>query len=100
MCPSGQRASFDSRTWEPIWAGANEPDYAGRTNNIWCVNAKLLNDRGIDPYAVWAKRGRRLSLGVRVCRDPGLAISKMGMDVKIECRAPTGWIVRQIRGTK
>ena len=58
MCPSGQRASFDSRTWEPIWAGANEPDYAGRTNNIWCVNAKLLNDRGIDPYAVWAKRCR------------------------------------------
>ena len=25
---------------------------------------------------------------------------KSGGDVKIECRAPTGWIVRQIRGTK
>ena len=58
MCPSGQRANFDSKTWEPIWKGANEPDRFGRTNNLWCVNAKLLYDRGIDPYAVWTKRCR------------------------------------------
>ena len=23
MCPQGQRASFDSKSWEPIWAGLN-----------------------------------------------------------------------------
>ena len=63
MCPSGQRASFDSKSWEPIWKGADEPDQSGRTNNIWCVNAKLLKDRGIDPYAVWAKR----------CREKGVS---------------------------
>ena len=58
MCPQGQRASFDSKSWEPIWAGLNDPDNKGRTNNIWCVNAKKLHDAGIDPYAVWTARCR------------------------------------------
>ncbi|MGI6496236.1 MAG: hypothetical protein ACOX5G_09135 [Kiritimatiellia bacterium] len=56
MCPSGQRASFASKTWEPIWAGVDEPDHFGKTGNIWCVNAKILHDKGVDPYAVWTKR--------------------------------------------
>lgn len=59
MCPSGQRASFDSKTREPIWAGIGEPNTEGQTNDIWCVNAKLLHDRGIDPYAVWSARCRK-----------------------------------------
>lgn len=63
MCPSGQRASFDSKTWEPIWAGIDEPDRAGVVSNRWCVNAKLLRDRGIDPYAVWTKH----------CREKGVS---------------------------
>lgn len=25
MCPVGQRASYDSKVWEPIWAGMDEP---------------------------------------------------------------------------
>ena len=58
MCPQGQRASFDSKTWEPIWKGLDEPDTEGRTNNIWCVNAKKLFDAGIDPYRVWIARVR------------------------------------------
>ena len=58
MCPCGQRASFDSKAWEPIWAGLGDPDEKGRTNNIWCANAKLLRDRGIDPYSVWLARCR------------------------------------------
>ena len=58
MCPCGQRASFDSKAWEPIWAGLCEPNTKGETNDIWCVNAKLLHDRGIDPYAVWIARCR------------------------------------------
>lgn len=58
MCPSGQRASFDSKTWEPIWNGMNEPDDAGVVSNRWCVNAKRLHDQGIDPYAVWIRRCR------------------------------------------
>ena len=44
MCPQGQRASYASKVWEPIWAGLDEPDRDGKTNNIWCVNAKKLHD--------------------------------------------------------
>ncbi|MBR1588084.1 MAG: hypothetical protein IJ658_07145 [Kiritimatiellae bacterium] len=62
MCPQGQRASFDSKAWEPIWAGLDDPDKNGRTNNIWCVNAKLLHDRGIDPYQVWIRCARAKSV--------------------------------------
>ena len=64
MCPCGQRASYDSKAWEPIWAGLNEPNTDGRTNDAWCVNAKRLFDRGIDPYAVWIRRCRERG-GVR-----------------------------------
>ena len=58
LCVNGQRASFDSKTWEPIWAGLDEPDNKGVTNNVWCVHAKKLFDAGIDPYAVWVPRAR------------------------------------------
>ena len=64
MCPCGQRTSYDSNAWEPIWAGLNEPNADGRTNDVWCVNAKRLFDRGIDPYAVWIRRCREKG-GVR-----------------------------------
>ena len=64
MCPCGQRTSYDSKAWEPIWAGLNEPNADGRTNDVWCVNAKRLFDRGIDPYAVWIRRCREKG-GVR-----------------------------------
>ena len=37
MCPCGQRASFDSKAWEPIWAGLCEPNAKGETNDVWCV---------------------------------------------------------------
>ncbi|MCQ2392643.1 MAG: hypothetical protein MJ240_14640, partial [Kiritimatiellae bacterium] len=63
LCPCGQRTSYASKVWEPIWCGTNEPDHDGRTNNIWCVNAKLLDDRGIDPYVIWL--GRCRAKGVR-----------------------------------
>lgn len=58
MCPCGQRPSYASKVWEPIWEGIDEPDWEGKTNNIWCVNAKLLHERGIDPYKVWIARCR------------------------------------------
>jgi len=64
MCPSGQRASFDSKTVEPIWLGIDEtaePTTAmaqDGTHDRWAVNAKILFDAGIDPYDVWTKRCR------------------------------------------
>ncbi len=61
MCPSGQRPSYNTKApnWEPIWAGLNEPNTEGKTNDIWCVNAKKLFDKGIDPYHVWIRRCHR-----------------------------------------
>ncbi len=58
MCPSGQRPSYNTKApnWEPIWAGLNEPNGEGQTNDIWAVNAKILFDKGIDPYKVWIQR--------------------------------------------
>ena len=58
FCPFGQRASYASNVVEPIWAGIDEPDQDGKTHNIWCVNAKTLHDKGIDPYEIWLKRSR------------------------------------------
>jgi hypothetical protein len=71
FCPCGQRASFDSKAWEPIWCGIDEPcDNNGRIDNEWAGNCKLLRDRGIDPYKVWSKRvrgkGKNFWLSVRM----------------------------------
>ncbi|NOY80223.1 MAG: hypothetical protein GXP31_04370 [Kiritimatiellaeota bacterium] len=65
LCPNAMRASFRSRTREAIWdvtgketmPGANDP--RGR----WPHNARLLHERGLDPYAVWIDR----------CREKGLS---------------------------
>ena len=64
MCPSGQRPSYASKVWEPIWTGLDEPGgdkWGGYTT--WAKNAKLLHDKGIDPYSVWIKR----------CREKGIS---------------------------
>ena len=70
MCVSGQRASFDSKTVEPIWEGLGEPCGQGRIagvgdgktrygqSGLWAVNAKRLFEAGIDPYEVWTARCR------------------------------------------
>lgn len=63
MCVCGQRTSYASKAWDPIWEGLNEPDQNGRTNNQWCVYAKLAHDRGLDPWAIWIRR----------CREKGVS---------------------------
>ncbi len=58
MCPNGQRTSYRSSVHEAIWeeVGGVMP------TNIWCVNAKILHDKGIDPYRVWISRCREDNL--------------------------------------
>ena len=64
MCPSGQRPSYDSKAWEPIWTSLEEPDaHLGGGYVKWAENAKLLRDKGIDPYQVWIGR----------CREKGIS---------------------------
>lgn len=59
MCVSGQRVNFDSKTWEPIWEGVNDPGPDGiTTNHPWCANLRRLHERGIDPYRIWIGRAR------------------------------------------
>lgn len=59
MCVNGQRTSYDSKVWEPIWRGANDPRPDGRTNDLWCVNAKKVHDRGLDPWKIWIDCARK-----------------------------------------
>jgi outer membrane protein assembly factor BamB len=59
MCPNGQRTSYRSAVHEAIW----DPVAGTMPNDIWCVNAKLLHDQGIDPYRVWIAR----------CREKGIS---------------------------
>jgi len=69
MCVNGQRTSYSSKTWEPIWAGLNDrarkdtATHPDGTHDRWAVNAKKLFDAGIDPYGVWIGR----------CREKGVS---------------------------
>ena len=65
FCPTGGRASFDSKTWEPIWKGLEEQpeDKIFFLFRRWSENAKALCDRGVDPYQVWIRR----------CRERGIS---------------------------
>ncbi len=58
-CPNAMRASFASKTRDPIWevGGRNIPEKSIFANR-WPRNAKLLHERGLDPYAVWIARCR------------------------------------------
>ena len=92
FCVNVQRALFDSRVWEPLWAGydpdgpgdqpllASQPpnkrsmelDQRGRN---WIHNLWLLHDRGLDHPGIWLERtrhhGRAAWLSVRMndCHD-------------------------------
>jgi len=102
MCPSGQRASFDSKTVEPIWLGIGETAEtttamaADGTHDRWALNAKKLFDAGIDPYEVWTKR----------CREKGVSpwftirmndVHGMGFGPKVRAKFRTTTFQRERR---
>ena len=57
--PNAMRASFRSGTRDAIWDEGTQtmpgPDEPG---GLWPANARLLHERGLDPYAVWIARAR------------------------------------------
>ncbi len=57
LSPNSMRASFKSSTREAIWELGDQemPEGAGAK---WMSNARLLHERGLDPYAVWIARSR------------------------------------------
>ena len=62
LCPNAMRASFDSTTRDAIWELGDQemPTGAGKR---WMDNARILHERGLDPYAVWIAR----------CREKGIS---------------------------
>jgi hypothetical protein len=59
LCPNAMKASYRSKVRDAIWElqdGQKPPqeDFARK----WCENARLLDERGLDPYAVWIARCR------------------------------------------
>lgn len=62
LCPNAMRASFKSSVWDAIWDLGNQtmPSDGGKR---WMDNARVLHERGLDPYAVWIAR----------CREKGIS---------------------------
>ena len=60
LCPNAQRASYLSPVRGAIWE--NIPQNAG-FHSAWPQNAKLLHERGLDPYKIWLER----------CREKGIS---------------------------
>jgi len=62
LCPNAMKASYRSAVWDAIWDLAPnqrvKDDEAAPIANRWMSNAKLLDERGLDPYAVWIARSR------------------------------------------
>lgn len=64
LCPNAMKASYRSKVWDAIWdlKGTQKPpteEFAIK----WVENARLLDERGLDPYAVWIAR----------CREKGIS---------------------------
>lgn len=59
LCPNAMKASYRSKVWDAIWElkGTQQPPPDGFAKP-WCENARLLSERGLDPYAVWIARCR------------------------------------------
>ena len=59
LCPNAMKASFRSKVWDAIWdlKGPQKPPQEEFAKK-WCENARLLDERGLDPYAVWIARCR------------------------------------------
>lgn len=64
LCPNAMKASFRSSTRDAIWEikGTQKAPTDGFAVP-WCENARLLDERGLDPYAVWIAR----------CREKGIS---------------------------
>ena len=66
LCPNAMKASYRSEVWDAIWDLAPnqriKEDDAAPIAKRWMSNAKLLDERGLDPYAVWIARCREKSI--------------------------------------
>ena len=60
LCPNAMRASYATDVWDRIWdAGKQKAPTDSGHGGAWFTNARLLYERGLDPYAVWVDRCRQ-----------------------------------------
>ena len=59
LCPNAMKASYRSKVRDAIWelSDGQKPPPEGFAKK-WCANARLLDERSLDPYAVWIARCR------------------------------------------
>lgn len=62
LCPNAMKASYRSNVWDAIWDMAPnqrvKEDESADGARRWIKNAKLLYERGLDPYTIWIERCR------------------------------------------
>ena len=59
LCPNAMKASHRSKVRDAIWEmGEGQQLPQDEVAKRWCANARLLDERGLDPYAVWIARCR------------------------------------------
>lgn len=63
LCPNAMRASFKSKTRDAIWELGEQEMPPPGSGQAWMKNARLLHERGLDPYAIWIER----------CREQGIS---------------------------
>jgi hypothetical protein len=64
LCPNSMRTSYRSKVWDNIWdlgkqqiKGDIEED--AKFHHLWVDNAKLLDEKGLNPYVIWIDRCRQ-----------------------------------------
>ncbi len=62
LCPNAMKASFKSETRDAIWELGDQEMPTG-FGLKWVDNARILHERGLDPYAIWIAR----------CREKGIS---------------------------
>ena len=62
LCPNAMCASFKGKTRDAIWE-LREQEMPAGVGKTWMDNARLLHERGLDPYAIWIAR----------CREKGIS---------------------------
>jgi hypothetical protein len=63
LCPNAKKASFRSKVWDAIWElKGTQKAPQDEVAKTWLENARLLDERGLDPYAVWIARCREKSI--------------------------------------
>jgi hypothetical protein len=58
LCTNSMKASFKSTTREAIWEVGDQEMPPPGSGRAWIDNARLLYERGLDPYAIWIARSR------------------------------------------